>query len=238
MRLHALSLTAFLALTTLTISASAQTSDLKFTHATVYTTPDQPPIHDATILIHNGKITAVGPTASIKAPPAAHHAYDCTGMTITAGFWNSHVHFLPPQLLHADEQIRRRHSTHSFKPCSRAGASPPSSTSPRFSPTPTYIRSRIAAGKRPGPAHPHRRRTLLGSQRHAHLRPAIPRRQPHRHAGGPPPSRKPSHASISRSKMVPTASKSSPAPSNPTAYFSSSLTSPAPSSPKPTNTTG
>jgi imidazolonepropionase-like amidohydrolase len=101
MRLFAISLTTFLSFTTLTSSASAQASDLKFTHATVYTTPDQPPLHDATILIHNGKITAVGPTISIKAPPTAT-TYDCTGMTITAGFWNSHVHFLPPELLHAE----------------------------------------------------------------------------------------------------------------------------------------
>ena len=81
---------------------SAHASDLKLTHATIYTSPDQPPLHDAAILIHGGRITAVGPTASIKTPHAAQ-VYDCTGLTITAGFWNSHVHILPPQLLHAEQ---------------------------------------------------------------------------------------------------------------------------------------
>jgi len=81
---------------------SAHASDLKLTHATIYTSPDQPPIHDGAILIHDGRITAVGPTASIKTPHAAQ-VYDCTGLTITAGFWNSHVHILPPQLLHAEQ---------------------------------------------------------------------------------------------------------------------------------------
>ncbi len=104
MRLFAASLTALLTFSTLTVSTATHAADLKFTHATVYTSPDQPPIRDATILIHNGKITAVGPTASIKGPHLARAvtSYDCTGMTITAGFWNSHVHILPPELLHAE----------------------------------------------------------------------------------------------------------------------------------------
>src|SRR6201996_5025525 len=87
-------------------AATAQASDIALTHATVYTTPDVPPLHDATVLIHDGKITAVGPSASIKAPHfvRAVTTYDCTGLTITAGFWNSHVHILPPQLLHAEEK--------------------------------------------------------------------------------------------------------------------------------------
>ena len=85
------------------LATIARASDLKLTHATIYTAPDQPPIHDGAILIHDGRITAVGPTASIKTPHAAL-VYDCTGLTITAGFWNSHVHILPPPLLHADQQ--------------------------------------------------------------------------------------------------------------------------------------
>ena len=79
-------------------------SNLRLIHATIYTAPDQPPITDGAILIQNGKIKAIGPTASIKSPHLAGTVvnYDCTGMTITAGFWNSHVHILPPELLHAE----------------------------------------------------------------------------------------------------------------------------------------
>ena len=104
MRFFAVSLTVLLSFSTLTVSTAAHAADLKFIHATVYTSPDQPPIHDAAVLIHNGKITAVGPTASIKGPHLARAVttYDCAGMTITAGFWNSHVHILPPSLLHAE----------------------------------------------------------------------------------------------------------------------------------------
>jgi imidazolonepropionase-like amidohydrolase len=104
MRLFAVSLTVLLSFSKLTVSTAAHATDLKFIHATVYTSPDQPPIEDAAVLIHNGKITAVGPAASIKGTHLmrAVHVYNCTGMTITAGFWNSHVHILPPELLHAE----------------------------------------------------------------------------------------------------------------------------------------
>src|SRR5215469_14720782 len=78
-------------------------TDLALTHATVYTQPDRPPLHDATILIHDTLIAAVGPTRSITLLSNAS-AIDCTGLTITAGFWNSHVHFMAPELLHADHQ--------------------------------------------------------------------------------------------------------------------------------------
>jgi hypothetical protein len=28
---------------------------------------------------------------------------DCKGLVVTAGFWNSHVHILPPAVLHAND---------------------------------------------------------------------------------------------------------------------------------------
>jgi imidazolonepropionase-like amidohydrolase len=91
-----------LAAGTLLLPTAAHATDIKLTHATIYTSPDAPPLHDAAILIHDNRIVAVGPTASIPSPRNAT-TYDCTGLTITAGFWNSHVHFLPPQLLHAEQ---------------------------------------------------------------------------------------------------------------------------------------
>jgi len=36
--------------------------------------------------------------------PSTATVIDCTGMTVTAGLWNSHVHILPVELLHADEK--------------------------------------------------------------------------------------------------------------------------------------
>ncbi|MGH9804557.1 MAG: amidohydrolase family protein, partial [Candidatus Acidiferrales bacterium] len=54
--------------------------------------PTDEPIRDGVVLIHGGKIVAVGSRANVPVPPAAE-VQDCSGFTITAGFWNSHVHF-------------------------------------------------------------------------------------------------------------------------------------------------
>jgi imidazolonepropionase-like amidohydrolase len=59
---------------------------------TVYTAPDEHPIHNGTVLIVDGLISAVGPRNAVATPGHARRI-DCTGMTVTAGFWNSHVHF-------------------------------------------------------------------------------------------------------------------------------------------------
>ena len=82
-------------------------SDLELTHATIYTEPGRPAIRDGAVLIHDGRIVAVGPTATLakQASHADPTVSDCTGLTITAGFWNSHVHMLPPPLLHAEQQM-------------------------------------------------------------------------------------------------------------------------------------
>jgi imidazolonepropionase-like amidohydrolase len=60
--------------------------------ATIYVSPTQPPISDGVVLIQNEKILAVGPRAQMQFPETAH-VLDCFGLTITAGLWNSHVHF-------------------------------------------------------------------------------------------------------------------------------------------------
>ncbi|MGE5645526.1 MAG: amidohydrolase family protein [Acidobacteriota bacterium] len=60
---------------------------------TVYPDPASPPIRDGVVLIEGGKITAAGPRAGVRVPPGAR-VLDCSGMTVTAGFWNSHVHFM------------------------------------------------------------------------------------------------------------------------------------------------
>jgi imidazolonepropionase-like amidohydrolase len=78
-------------------------SDLALVHAKVYVSPTNPPLEDATILIHDGRIAAVGSSASTKPPHFARAVtvIDCQGLVVTAGFWNSHVHILPPSLLQA-----------------------------------------------------------------------------------------------------------------------------------------
>jgi imidazolonepropionase-like amidohydrolase len=66
---------------------------LALIRATTYPGPADNPIRDSVVLIRDGKIAAVGPRASIRIP-AGTQTFDCTGLTITAGFWNSHVHFV------------------------------------------------------------------------------------------------------------------------------------------------
>ncbi len=77
-------------------------SDLALVDAKIYPSPTDPPIEHGSILIHEGRILAVGPRADVKVPRDAK-IIDCTGLVVTAGFWNSHVHILTPGLIHADK---------------------------------------------------------------------------------------------------------------------------------------
>jgi imidazolonepropionase-like amidohydrolase len=62
----------------------------------VYVAPDRPPLEDATVVFRHGIITAVGPRGVVQVPPDAR-VVDCTGRTVLAAFWNSHVHFTEPK---------------------------------------------------------------------------------------------------------------------------------------------
>ena len=75
-------------------------SDLALVHAKIYSSPTEPPIENGVIVARAGRILAVGPSPTIKVPRDAT-VIDCKGLIVTAGFWNSHVHILPPGLLGA-----------------------------------------------------------------------------------------------------------------------------------------
>jgi imidazolonepropionase-like amidohydrolase len=100
MRIH--SLLAILLVGILSSSLSGFCSDLALVHAKIYPSPTESPLEDGTIIVHDGRILAVGPSAKIKLPRNAT-IIDCQGHAVTAGFWNSHVHILTPGLLHAKE---------------------------------------------------------------------------------------------------------------------------------------
>lgn len=124
-------------------------TDLALTHATVYTQPDRPPLHDATILVHDARISAVGPTHSTKLP-ANTKTIDCTGLTVTAGFWNSHVHFMPAELLKAEHQPVDVLNSQLQTMFTRWGFTTVFDIASILSNT-NYIRSQIEAGKLLGP---------------------------------------------------------------------------------------
>ncbi len=62
-------------------------------HALVIPSPASDAIADATIVIRDGKVVSIRQSGSI---PPGSECIDCTGDTVLAGFWNSHVHFTEP----------------------------------------------------------------------------------------------------------------------------------------------
>jgi imidazolonepropionase-like amidohydrolase len=70
--------------------------DLALIGAKIYPSPTAPPIEDGTVLIRNGKIIAVGPRREIKVS-TSDSVINCEGLTLTAAFWNCHVHFIEPK---------------------------------------------------------------------------------------------------------------------------------------------
>jgi imidazolonepropionase-like amidohydrolase len=70
--------------------ASAETLVLK--GGTVLASPEAAALPDAVVIVADGVIKAVGHVNEAQIPQDAR-VIDCTGKTVVAGFWNSHVHF-------------------------------------------------------------------------------------------------------------------------------------------------
>jgi len=60
--------------------------------ARIYPSPSENPIDDGVVLVRGGRVVAVGARGNVKVPRNARRL-DCAGLTLVAGFWNSHVHF-------------------------------------------------------------------------------------------------------------------------------------------------
>jgi len=67
----------------------------------VMPSPEVAVIPDGVVLIEDATITAVGARGAVRVPPGAR-IIDCSGGTVTAGFWNSHVHFTGADFRAAD----------------------------------------------------------------------------------------------------------------------------------------
>lgn len=81
-------------------SPSAAESGLAIVNARIYPSPNAPAIEDGVVLVRAGRIVSVGPRATIPVPPAMR-VIDARGAVLTAGFWNSHIHLMTPNLLNA-----------------------------------------------------------------------------------------------------------------------------------------
>ena len=77
------------------LALATETRDLALVGGKVYPSPQSTAIESAVVLVHGGEIVAVGKRAEVQIPSSAA-TIDCVGKVVTAGFWNSHVHFTEP----------------------------------------------------------------------------------------------------------------------------------------------
>jgi imidazolonepropionase-like amidohydrolase len=129
--------------------ASARSSDLALVGAKIYPSPTEQAIENGSILVHDGRIVAVGPSATVKIPHGAR-VIDCKGLVVTAGFWNSHVHILLPGLLHAEKLSSQQVTSQLQEMLTRWGFTTVFDIASVLQNT-NLIRQRIASGETQGP---------------------------------------------------------------------------------------
>jgi imidazolonepropionase-like amidohydrolase len=122
---------------------------LALVSGTIYANPTEEPVRGGVVLIRDGKIAAVDREASAQIPRNTR-VIDCSGLTITAGFWNSHVHFFErkwanataipaPELTRQLQDMLTRYGFTSVFDIGSMGANT------------RRIRDRIESGEVPGP---------------------------------------------------------------------------------------
>ncbi|HZV60179.1 MAG TPA: S41 family peptidase, partial [Candidatus Eremiobacteraceae bacterium] len=124
-------------------------SDVVLVGAKIYSSPTEPPIDHGSIAVHDGRIVAVGPSDTIKIPRGAD-VIDCTGLVVTAGFWNSHVHIMTPGLLHAEKLSSEQIASRLEEMLTRWGFTTVFDIASQLDNT-TLIRRRIESGEVKGP---------------------------------------------------------------------------------------
>lgn len=112
-----------------------RSQDLALVGAKIYLSPARVALEGGTVLVHDGRIAAVGRSPTIKIPKDAR-VLNCRGLVVTAGFWNRHVHVLLPGLLHA-ERLSSEQITKQLDEMLTRWASRPSLTLHRCLRTPT-----------------------------------------------------------------------------------------------------
>ncbi|HEX8141290.1 MAG TPA: amidohydrolase family protein [Pyrinomonadaceae bacterium] len=125
--------------------SSGKGGSLALVGAKIYPSPTETPIINGTVLTQDGRIIAVGEKPRIKVPRDAT-VIDCTGLTLVAGFWNSHVHFTEPKWENAvhippaqlNQQLRDTFARYGFTTVFDLGSSLENTK---------VIRSRIASGE-------------------------------------------------------------------------------------------
>jgi imidazolonepropionase-like amidohydrolase len=129
--------------------AAGEQAQLVLHGGTIYPSPTADPIRDGVIVIRDGRISAVGASSSVPIPDSAT-TLDCSGMTITAGFWNSHVHFMERKWANAAEIPAAELATQIQDMLTRYGFTSVFDTGSVWENT-RQIRDRIESGGVPGP---------------------------------------------------------------------------------------
>src|SRR5262249_14174927 len=100
-------------------------------------------------VVHDGKIAALGPRSAVRVPAGAT-VLDARGGAVTAGFWNCHVHFLTPPLLHPHEHSAAEIGAELAKMFTRWGFTTVFDVASAFASTQS-VREQVAAGTFAGP---------------------------------------------------------------------------------------
>ena len=127
----------------------SRASDVALVGGKIYPSPTDQPIDNGSIIVRDGRILAVGPSATIKIPRDAK-VIDCKGLVITAGFWNSHVHIMTPGLLHAEKLSSEQIASQLEEMLTRWGFTSAFDIASPFTNT-NLIRHRIEDGEVKGP---------------------------------------------------------------------------------------
>jgi imidazolonepropionase-like amidohydrolase len=132
----------------LAVSPAAVAQTLVLKGGSVYASPEATPISDAVIVTSAGVITAVGRADEVQIPPDAR-VIDCSGKTIVAGFWNSHVHFTEAVWKNADSAPAAPLTAHMQEMLTRWGFTTVWSLG--SNPSVAGLRRRVKADEIPGP---------------------------------------------------------------------------------------
>ena len=92
-----------LATTLLLVATIGCARDLAIVGASVYASRDAARLAVATIVVRVGRLERVGPVRDVPIPDSTP-MIDGRGTTVVAGFWNSHIHLIRPEVLDAASQ--------------------------------------------------------------------------------------------------------------------------------------
>jgi imidazolonepropionase-like amidohydrolase len=81
-------------------SPPAATNEVAIVGAKMYASPDAAAVDDSVVVVRNGRIVHAGSRSNTPVPPGAR-VIDAHGAVLTAGYWNSHIHLMIPDLLDA-----------------------------------------------------------------------------------------------------------------------------------------